>query len=215
MGLKEALKESVLSAKTDEKAPKEGFQGKCFNCGKKGHRKADYKKPKKQEKPGKEEKSPSTGPLPTPRGGKGLSPGPEKPIANANSATEASWMAIAEPTYSKDMLWVIDSGSSRHMTYLREAFTEYRVLDTPIQVTTANGACIPAITEGTVLLQVALGAYVRTVKLTGVLYVPKLAGSLISVLQLQDKGITIRTTTRSTGKKLLIELQGIVVGVAS
>jgi hypothetical protein len=57
-----------------------------------------------------------------------------------------------------------------------------------------------------VLLQVALGAYVRTVKLTGVLYVPKLAGSLISVLQLQDKGITIRTTTRSTRKKLLIKL---------
>ena len=47
MGLKEALKESVLSAKTDEKAPKEGFQGKCFNCGKKGHRKAECKKPKK------------------------------------------------------------------------------------------------------------------------------------------------------------------------
>jgi hypothetical protein len=47
MGLKETLKESVLSTKTDEKAPKEGFQGKCFNCGKKGHRKADYKKPKK------------------------------------------------------------------------------------------------------------------------------------------------------------------------
>jgi hypothetical protein len=118
MGPKEALKESVLSAKTDEKAPKEGFQGKCFNCGKKGHRKADCKKPKKQEKPGKDEKSPSTGPLPTPGGGKGLSPGPEKPVANANSATEASWMAIAEPTYSRDMLWVIDSGSSRHMTYL-------------------------------------------------------------------------------------------------
>jgi hypothetical protein len=61
-------------------------------------------------------------------------------------------MAIVEPTYSRDMLWVIDSRSSRHMTYLREAFTEYRVLDTPIQVTTANGACIPAIVEGTMLL---------------------------------------------------------------
>jgi hypothetical protein len=77
---------------------------------------------------------------------------------------------------------VIDSGSSRHITYLREAFTKYRVLDTPIQVTTANRAYIPAITEGTMLLQVALEAYVRTIKLTGVLYVPKLAGSLISVL---------------------------------
>jgi hypothetical protein len=61
-------------------------------------------------------------------------------------------MALAEPTYSKDLLWVIDSGSSRHMTYLREAFTKYRVLDTPILVTTANGARIPAITEGTILL---------------------------------------------------------------
>jgi pyruvate/2-oxoglutarate/acetoin dehydrogenase E1 component len=61
-------------------------------------------------------------------------------------------MAIVEPTYSRDMLWVVDSGSSRYMTYLREAFTEYRVLDTPIQVTTANGACIPVIAEGTVSL---------------------------------------------------------------
>jgi hypothetical protein len=56
---------------------------------------------------------------------------------------------------------------------------------------------------------------VRTIKLTRVLYIPKLAGSLISVLQLQDKGITIRTTTGSTRKKLLIELQGTVVGVTS
>jgi hypothetical protein len=68
------------------------------------------------------------------------------------------------------------------MTYLREAFTEYRVLDTPISVTTANGAYIQVIAEGSVLLQVALGARVRTVRLSGVLYVPKLAGSLILVL---------------------------------
>jgi len=32
------------------------------------------------------------------------------------------------------------------------------------------------------LLQVALGAYMRTIKLTRVLYVPKLTRSLISVL---------------------------------
>jgi hypothetical protein len=32
MGPKEALKESVLLAKTGEKSPK--FQGKCFKCGK-------------------------------------------------------------------------------------------------------------------------------------------------------------------------------------
>jgi hypothetical protein len=101
------------------------------------------------------------------------------------------------------------------MTYLQEAFTKYRVLDTPILVTTANRARIPAIAEGTILLQVALGASIRTIKLTGVLYIPKLARSLISVLQLQDKGITIRTTTSSTGKKLLIKFQETVIGVTS
>jgi hypothetical protein len=147
MGPKEALKETVLSAKI------EGFQGKCFNCSKKGHRKADCKKPKKKgKKPEKDEKSPSIGPLPTPGDGKGLSPGPEKPTVTANSTREASWMAIADTTYSRDLLWVVDSGSSRYMTYLREVFTKYRVLDTPISVTTANGAHIPAIAEGTILL---------------------------------------------------------------
>jgi hypothetical protein len=44
MGPKEALKESVLLAKTGEKSPK--FQGKCFKCGKFGHRKSDCKSKK-------------------------------------------------------------------------------------------------------------------------------------------------------------------------
>lgn len=213
MGPKEALKETVLSARTGGKGPKRTFQGKCYNCGKEGHRKAECRG-KKQGTQGTQ--SPSTGPLATPGGGRGLSPGPGKPIANANSAIEASWMALIGPTYSgNDLLWVVDSGCSRHMTFLREAFTEYRVLDAPIQVNTANGACISAIAEGTVLLPVALGGLVRTVTLTGVLHVPKLTGSLISVIQLQDKGITVRTTVGPTGKKLLIELQGTTVGIAS
>jgi hypothetical protein len=41
---KEALKESVLLAKTGEKSPK--FQGKCFKYSKQDHRKSDYKSKK-------------------------------------------------------------------------------------------------------------------------------------------------------------------------
>jgi hypothetical protein len=54
---------------------------------------------------------------------------------------------------------------------------------------------------------------IRPMKLVDILYVPELAGSLISVLQLQNKGLTIRTTTRPK-KELLIQLQGAIVGTA-
>jgi hypothetical protein len=100
------------------------------------------------------------------------------------------------------------------MTYSLESFSEYTLLQEPIDVNTANGACIQAIGQGTIPIQVAVGSTVRTVALTEVLYVPQLAGSLISVLQLQDKGITIRTTIGPEGKSLLIERQGVIIGVA-
>jgi hypothetical protein len=93
MGPKEALKESVLLAKTEGKSPK--FQGKYFKYGKQGHRKSDYKS-KKVEKQENQEKSPSTGPLATPGRGRGLSPGPgkltEKPIANAIALKPVRWL---------------------------------------------------------------------------------------------------------------------------
>ena len=70
------------------------------------------------------------------------------------------------------------------MTYCKEAFIEYALLDTPIEIGTASGTRIEAIAEGAVTLKVAVGATVRMVTLTGVLHVPRLAGSLVSVIQL-------------------------------
>ena len=109
------------------------------------------------------------------------------------------------------LAWVIDSGCTRHMTYSKEAFLEYTPLHPPISVSIANGAYIQAIAEGLVKLQVQIDGIVRTVRLSRVLHVPALAGSLISVSQLQDRGIITRTVH---GKKLLLELQGKVIGVA-
>ena len=97
------------------------------------------------------------------------------------------------------------------MTYNRTAFSDYTLLDTPIQVATASGATIPAIAEGSVQLKIALGGSIKWVTLTRVLHVPKLAGNLLSVVQLQDREITIRTTT---GGKLLLERYNTVVGTA-
>lgn len=195
--------------KTQKMMPKAGFKGRCFHCNKVGHRKSECRALNQ---------GASTGPLATPGGSRGLSP----PLQDAHVASESSWIAATaasgpyETAYTaswkpEDQSWVIDSGCTRHMTYSKDAFLDYTPLHPPIGVNIANGAYIQAIAEGTVQLQVQVRGSVRTVTLSRVLYVPALAGSLISVSQLQDRGINTRT---APGRKLLLELQGTVVGVA-
>jgi hypothetical protein len=215
LGPKEALKEAVFAAQAPKHPTKLGngglkkgaFRGKCFNCNKPGHRAADCRAARASGRVG-------TGPLATPRGRQGISPPPEQPVLQA---IETSWMATTSlnaPT--NNHAWVVDSGCSRHMTFDREVFTEYTLLETSIPVTTASGTEIQAIAEGSTAIKIARndGTTYR-VTLTGVLHVPRLAGSLISVTQLQDRGITIRTTTGTTKHMLIIELQGAMIGTAS
>ena len=213
MGPKDPLKEIAFSAgmprdKAPESRKPRGFQGNCYNCNKYGHRASACKLPKKESAgpPIGPPIGPSTGPLATPGGGKGLSPDPE-----------FTWLAATEPVMPTPLLWVIDSGASRHMTYAREAFSEYTPLVEPISITTANGASIQALGQGTIPIKISVKGLERTVALTEVLHVPGLAGSLISVSQLQDRRITIRTTLEFNGYKghyLLLERQGSLIGVA-
>jgi hypothetical protein len=52
-----------------------------WNCGKPGHKRHEYALPKEA----------STGPLPIPGGGRGLSPEPKVPEGKAMGAIDASW----------------------------------------------------------------------------------------------------------------------------
>src|SRR5882757_988666 len=109
MGAKDPLKETAFSARTPKKGsmgatrrPTGRFRGNCYNCGKLGHKSTECRAPKKST-------GPSTGPLVTPGGRRGLSPTPD-------IAMEASWMATTGPLESNpiaSLVWVIDSGASR------------------------------------------------------------------------------------------------------
>jgi hypothetical protein len=90
------------------------------------------------------------------------------------------------------------------MTYYKEAFIEYSALQEPITILTANGTELQAIKQGTIVLKVFRNSTISPVTLTKVLYALGLTGSLISVSQLQDKGITVRITRGRGLKKLLI-----------
>ena len=213
------MKENVFSATTyrgrrnqnhkqeeEDKGRKRGFNGKCYNCGKTGHRKVDCKLPTE-----KGDSRASTGPLTTPNGGRGLSP---RSNDKTYYTSETSWMAsinMADSTRCNQLTWVIDSGCSRHMTYSQDVFDDYHRLQVPITINIANGTSIKAIGEGSARLNVAVNGTIRTVQLRQVLHVPRLAGSLISVLQLQDRGILMRTTNNG---ELMLELNGKAVGKA-
>jgi hypothetical protein len=97
------------------------------------------------------------------------------------------------------------------MTYARKAFIDYHPLDQPIKVNTANGTVIDAIAEGTVRFPVLVEGSKQIIRLNGVLPVPQLAGNLISVPHLQDRGIMTRT---AKGGRMLLELEGKLIGVA-
>jgi hypothetical protein len=99
------------------------------------------------------------------------------------------------------------------MTYARWKFDDYIELDEPIDVTTASGATIQVIGQRIVRLQAFVQGQIRLVRLVDVLYVPGLAGSLISVIQLQNKGLIIQTTI-GLRRELLIKFQGTIVGLA-
>jgi hypothetical protein len=88
IGPKELIKEGAFSAQSTKRKPK--FQGKCYNCKKTGHRARDCRAPKRDA----EGKSPSTGPLPTPLGGRGLSPGLIGSMDSAKYTIEHSWAAL-------------------------------------------------------------------------------------------------------------------------
>jgi hypothetical protein len=105
---KKPEKESAFEANSTQQPKKPKFRGQCFNCGKDGHRARDCKSPIK---PKAKEESPSTGPLPTPSGGRDLSP---SPTTKAKYAIETSWTAQESPIRSlEEILWVIDSENLR------------------------------------------------------------------------------------------------------
>ena len=84
--------------------------------------------------------------------------------------------------------WLIDSGASRHMTYMKEALSEYQELDNEEPVTLGDGKMVSALGKGNIKLLLQNG---ETGTLNNVLYVPKLTCNLFSVGAAADNNLTI------------------------
>ncbi|KAE8976733.1 hypothetical protein PF005_g25094 [Phytophthora fragariae] len=100
-------------------------------------------------------------------------------------ARETSDYAFTATSAMGKTEWLVDSGASSHMTSVRDKFVSIKELKTPVCITIADGKKIDAVAIG-----VGLKLMDRTsVTLSGVLYIPEVEGSLISVAKLAEKDV--------------------------
>ncbi|KAL7691715.1 hypothetical protein Plhal304r1_c008g0031331 [Plasmopara halstedii] len=84
--------------------------------------------------------------------------------------------------------WLLDSGSSSHMSSERKNFHTYKGLKESIGVTIADGGSLHAIGMGDIHLQCTQG---RIVKIVDALHISGLDRRLLSVANLTQKGLTV------------------------
>jgi hypothetical protein len=146
------------------KSPEKSLR-KCWKCGKTGHYKKDCKS-KKIEKPKVYDSTSST--------------------EVKTSTEEGGDVYLASTsTHADHGVWLIDSSASYHMTPHREWFSEYEKYDGG-DVFLGDDSTTKILGRGRVKLLLN-DRRIRT--LPGVLYIPKLARSLISVTRLSDAGV--------------------------
>ena len=146
------------------KSPRKSLR-KCWKCGKTGHYKKDCKS-KKVEKP---KGSDSTSSI-------------EEKTSNEEGG---DFYLASTSTHVDHDVWLIDSGASYHMTPHREWFSEYEKYDGG-DVFLGYDSTSKIMGCGRVKSLLKDGR-IRT--LPGVLHIPKLARSLISISKLDDAGV--------------------------
>jgi hypothetical protein len=138
---------------------------KCWKCGKTGHYKKDCKS-KKVEKPKGSDSTSST-------------------EVKTSTKEEGDVYLESTNTHVDCDVWLIDSGASYHMNPHREWFSEYEKYDGG-DVFLGDDSTTKILGHGRVKLLLKYGR-IRT--LHGVLHIPKLVRSLISVSKLDDQRV--------------------------
>jgi hypothetical protein len=138
---------------------------KCWKCGKTGHYKKDCKS-KKVEKPKGSDSTSFT-------------------EAKTSTKEGGDVYLASTSTHAEHDVWLIESGASYHMTPHREWFSEYEKYDCG-DVFLGDDSTTKILGRGRVKLLLKDGR-IRT--LPGLMHIPKLARSLISISKMEYAGV--------------------------
>ena len=165
------------------KISKQKFQGKCFNCDKKGHKSTECKLPKKK----KHEAN--------------LLDRIEGDMENMNLTAMVSEVNMIG---SNPKEWWIDTGATRHVCTNKDLFTTFEKIEGE-KMFMGNSASSAIEGQGKVLLKMTSG---KTLTLNDVLYVPEIRKNLVSGSLLNKHGF--RMVFESD--KVILSKSGMYVG---
>ena len=161
---KEALIPHGRTTKKGKKKEKKGkSKEKCWNYGKPGHLRRDYKEEKK--KKGKNDFSNFD--------------------TDKSSQDDVDAFVAALATHTSEDVWLIDSGASFHMTSQRDWFSKYEEFDGG-KVYLGHNSHLNIVGHGRVKIRFHDG---RVKGIDGVLHIPGLARNLLLVSKLGDVGV--------------------------
>ena len=105
--------------------------------------------------------------------------------------------------------WLLDSGSSRHMTMSKNDFVSYLKLKIPVKVGLADDSSVLGYGIGNVNITLFDGNQFVSVVIKNVLYVPKLKRRLLSITEITEKGSIVTfedgiCTVKMKGKHFLL-----------
>jgi hypothetical protein len=100
---------------------------------------------------------------------------------------EYSLLVCLSSRASSTSIWYIDSGASRHMTSVREYFTDPTEIG-DLEVVLGDESVIKSVHSGTISFQTES---LPPMLLRDVLYVPSLKNNLVSVSTIEDRGYEI------------------------
>lgn len=151
------------------------FTFQCHNCGKYGHKRADCRKPQKDNK------------------GESGSANLTTENSKKKSTTEKEFAFNVEAKISAETVtWFLDSSATEHLARSSEKLENLRALRSPIQIYVAkSGQKLTATECGDFKVRTQVNGLICSIMIKDVLLVPNLQFNLLSVRRLEMNGYTI------------------------
>ena len=175
-----AAEDSKTSALWADKEIQRPFKGRCYKCNKEGHKSAQCRETK------------SYKPSESKSGFHGARIVDEDDELDQDLGSGLFIMATGQK-WKTSQHWILDSGASRHMTFNRQLFINYRKFDVPESVRLGDGRTVEAYGSGRVniTIETSHGKQLNT-GMDGVLYVPQLTCNLFSVRAATQKDLIVQ-----------------------